>query len=71
MIRIAVFSMIIAVGLQLVGVRNLYSLKNLILAAVFFSAFFVWNIHPAIVIISAGIIETVYQNLIINYKLIK
>lgn len=56
MIRIAVFSMIIAVAFQLIGVKYLTTFKNIIIAVCFLIIFVFGKIHPAFIIIGAGLV---------------
>ena len=55
MIQLAVFAMIIAVAFQAVSLDKLTQFKNLIVVLVSFILFFCTKIHPALIIISAGI----------------
>ncbi len=55
MIELAVFSMIIAVAFQLVNVSEFLNLKSLIVIIVCFIMFLFTKIHPALIIIAAGI----------------
>ncbi|MFH1414686.1 MAG: chromate transporter [Elusimicrobiota bacterium] len=55
-VRLAVFSMIIVVAFQMIGVKNLFSLKNGIMAIVFLLFFLSGRVHPALIIISAGLL---------------
>jgi chromate transporter len=56
MIRIAVFSMIIAAAFQLIGFRTLADIKTIIAAAVFLFLFVKFRMHPAFILLGAGII---------------
>ena len=56
MIQLAVFSMIIAVAFQLINVNQLIYLKGLLIIIVCFILFIYTKIHPAVIIITAGII---------------
>lgn len=55
MIQLAVFAMIIAVAFQAVSLDKLTQYKNLIVILIAFILFFCTKIHPAFIIISAGI----------------
>ena len=55
MIQLAVFAMIIAVAFQAVSLDKLTQFKNLLVVLVSFALFFCTKIHPALIIISAGI----------------
>ncbi len=56
MIQLVVFSMIIAVAFQLVAPDQLLNLKNLIIILASFALFIYTKIHPALIIIGAGIL---------------
>lgn len=56
MIQLAVFSMIIAVAFQLVNPNQLLNLKHLIIILASFALFIYTKIHPALIIIAAGIL---------------
>src|SRR3989339_731357 len=55
MIQLAVFAMIIAVAFQAVSLDKLTQFKNIVVVLVSFTIFFCTKIHPALIIISAGI----------------
>jgi len=55
-IQLVVFSMILAVAFQLVSSSQLLSIKNVLIIAISFLLFFFTKIHPAIIIIAAGIL---------------
>lgn len=55
-IQLAVFAMIVAVAFQLVSPSQLLSLKNLLIIIISFLLFSYTRIHPAIVIIAAGLL---------------
>ncbi|MEE8317442.1 MAG: chromate transporter [Candidatus Omnitrophota bacterium] len=55
-IQLVVFGMILAVAFQLVSSSQLLSIKNLLIIAISFLLFFYTKIHPAIIIIAAGIL---------------
>lgn len=55
-VRLAVFSMIIVVAFQVIGVKNLFSLKNGIIVIFFLLLFLSGRVHPALIIISAGLL---------------
>ena len=61
LIRIAVFSMIIAVAFRLFGIGNLTSFKSIILAACFLVLFLAGRIHPAFIIVGAGILGALFR----------
>ena len=54
-VQLAVFSMIIAVGFQLIRVGQLMQLRNLLMVVLFFLLFIGTKVHPALIIIGAGI----------------
>ena len=58
-IQLVVFSMIIAVAFQTINVNNLVNFKSLILIVVSFTLFIYTKIHPAFIIIGAGIIGAI------------
>ena len=55
-IQLAVFSMILAVAFQLVSSSQLLSVKNILIIVASFLLFFFTKIHPAIIIIAAGLL---------------
>ncbi|MEA3507255.1 MAG: chromate transporter, partial [Elusimicrobiota bacterium] len=55
MVRVAAFSLIIAVAFQLIGFKNLTSVKPVLFAFIFLTVFVVTRIHPAWIILIAGI----------------
>mgnify|MGYP000241628414 CR=1 FL=1 len=59
MIRVAVFSMIIGVAFRLIGFKSLLSLKYAFLALVFLIIFLATKLHPAFIILGAGIIGAI------------
>lgn len=60
-IRAAVFAMIIAVAFQAVNTADLIQVKNITIIILSFLAFIYADIHPAIVIIFAGIIGIIWR----------
>lgn len=56
MIRIAIFSMIIAVAFKLIGIKYLASFRIISIAVCFLVLFAFGKIHPALVIVGAGLI---------------
>jgi chromate transporter len=56
MIQLVVFAMIIAVAFQLLNVGQLFQLKSLLVIVVAFALFFLTKVHPALIIIGAGIL---------------
>lgn len=59
MIRLAVFSMIIVIAFQVIGIKYLFSVKHLIFVAFFLIVFIIGKIHPAFIIIGAGLLGAV------------
>lgn len=55
MVQYAVFAMIIAVAIQLVDKTQIFQLKYLFVIAVSFALFFLTKIHPAFIIVAAGL----------------
>ena len=55
-IQLVVFSMILAVAFQLVSSSQLLSVKNILIIVASFLLFFFTKIHPAIIIIAAGLL---------------
>lgn len=56
MVQYAVFAMVIAVAIQLVDKSNVFQLKYMIVIAASFALFLCTRIHPAFIIISAGVL---------------
>ncbi len=56
MVRIAVFAMIIAAAFKLIGIESLAVPKTVLFAVLFGILFFLSGIHPAFIIIFAGIL---------------
>ena len=56
MVRYAIFAMIIAVAIQLVDKTQVFQLKYLLVVAASFILFFLTKIHPAFIIIGAGLL---------------
>ena len=55
MVQYAIFAMIIAVAIQLVDKSQIFQLKYLLVIIASFLLFFLTNLHPAFVIIGAGL----------------
>lgn len=60
-IRLAIFSMIIVVAFNLVGIKNLANMRNMIFISGFLILFALGKIHPAFLIIGAGIIGAILK----------
>ena len=56
MIQYAVFAMIIAVAIQLVDKTQIFQLRHIIIIMASFGLFFYVKVHPAFIIIAAGIL---------------
>jgi chromate transporter len=56
MIQLVVFAMILAVALKLVDINQLLHLKSMLVVIVSFILFAFTNIHPAFIIVGAGIL---------------
>lgn len=56
MIQLVVFSMLLAVAFQLVSTSQLLSLRNILIILVSFLLFSFTKLHPAIIIIAAGLL---------------
>ena len=61
MIQYAIFAMIIAVALQLVDRTGLLQAKSLAVVIVSFALFMFTRVHPALIIIGAGVIGAVLK----------
>lgn len=60
-IRFCVFAMIIAVAFQTIDIRNLMQAKGILIVVLSFAIFIFTKIHPAIIIISAGILGGIWK----------
>lgn len=60
-IRFCVFAMIIAVAFQAMDMRNLLQFRGILIAAASFAIFTFTKIHPAIIIILAGILGGIWK----------
>ncbi len=56
MVHYAIFAMIIAVAIQLVDKTQVFQLKYLLVVVASFVLFFLTKIHPAFIIIGAGLL---------------
>jgi chromate transporter len=56
MIQLAVFAMIIAVAFKLISINQLIQLRSLLIIIVSFVLFMFTKVHPALIIIGAGIL---------------
>ncbi len=56
MVQLVVFAMIIAAAFQLINVNQLMQLKSLLVIIVAFTLFMYTKLHPALIIIGAGIL---------------
>lgn len=60
-IRLSVFAMIIAVAFQVIDIRSLIQAKALLIIILSFIIFIYTKIHPAIVIVLAGIVGAIWR----------
>ncbi len=61
MVQLVVFAMVIAVVFQLVNVSQLMQLKSLLVVVISFTLFMCTKIHPALIIVGAGILGAVLK----------
>lgn len=61
MIQLAVFAMIIAVAFKLIDLHQIIQPRNLLAIVVFFTLFLFTKIHPALIIICAGILGAILK----------
>jgi len=61
MIQLAVFAMIIVVAFQLINVHQLMQLRNLLIIILCFILFIFAKIHPALIIICAGVVGAILK----------
>lgn len=62
MIELVMFAMIISVAFQLINVTQIIQPKYFLVVAISFILFIYTKIHPAFIIISAGVIGAVFKN---------
>jgi len=60
-IRFCVFAMIIAVAFQVVDMRNLTQVRGILIVVLSFTLFIFTKIHPALIIILAGILGGIWR----------
>jgi len=60
-IQLAMFAMIVAVAFQLINLNQLFQLKNLSIIIISFILFMSTKIHPAFIIILAGILGAIFK----------
>lgn len=60
-IRFCVFAMIIAVAFQVIDMRNLMHFRGILIVVISFAAFSFTKIHPAIIIIAAGVLGSIWK----------
>ena len=60
-IRFCVFAMIIAVAFQTVDIRNLTQFRSILIVVLSFTLFSFTKVHPAIIIILAGILGGIWK----------
>jgi chromate transporter len=61
MLQYAIFAMIIAVAIQLVDKSHIFQMKYIIVIMASFSLFLFAKVHPASIIIAAGILGAVFR----------
>lgn len=61
MIQLAAFAMIIAVAFRMIDINQLANMKNMLFIVVFFALFFCWNVHPAYVVVGAGLLGAILK----------
>ncbi len=61
MIQLSVFAMIIAVAFQLVDVNQLLHTRSLLIILISFTLFIYSSIHPAVVIVGAGLLGAILK----------
>ena len=61
MVQLVVFAMIIAVAFQMINVSQLLSLRSLLVIVVAFVLFIYTKIHPALIIVGAGILGAILK----------
>lgn len=60
-VRLCVFAMIIAVAFQAADMHNLMQFKGILIAVLSFAIFMFTRIHPALIIILAGILGCIWR----------
>jgi len=58
-IQLAVFAMIIAVAFQTINLSQFCNIKNMAIVVVAFALFIYSSVHPAFIIIGAGLIGVI------------
>jgi len=61
MIQYTVFAMIVAVAIQLVDKTHIFELKHIGIIVISFLLFTVTRVHPAFIIISAGLLGAIIR----------
>src|SRR3989338_6873739 len=61
MIQLVIFAMIVAVAFQLVNVNQLVQFRNLFIIVISFIVFAYTKIHPALIIIAAGVYGAIFK----------
>jgi chromate transport protein ChrA len=61
MVQYAIFAMIIAVAIQVVDKSQIFQLKYLFVIIASFALFFLTKLHPAFVIIGAGLLGAIIR----------
>ena len=61
MVQYAVFAMIIAVAIQIVDKSQIFQLRHIIIIIASFGLFYFMKVHPAFIVIAAGILGAVLR----------
>jgi chromate transporter len=61
MVQVVVFSMLIAVAFQLVNINHLIQFRSMLVVIVSFILFMYTKVHPALIIIGAGIVGAIVR----------
>ena len=61
MIQLVVFAMVVAVAFQLIDASQLMQLRSLLIIIISFGLFTYTKIHPALIVIGAGMLGTVLR----------
>ena len=61
MVQYAIFAMIVAVAVQLVDKSQIFQLRHIIIIMASFGLFFYAKIHPALIIVTAGVLGAVFR----------
>lgn len=61
MIQLAAFAMIIAVAFRMIDMQQIWDIKSLVFIVMFFLLFMFGNLHPAFIIMGAGVIGAILK----------